>query len=716
MINPFKRLIDATKRSKQAAVQETQGQIFVSSLCSNAENVFAQLRPLVDELKMVEPYGVGRNGAKLALSRTPELMTLKAPNEKMGWAEFADLMFSTWLTEKELNIHVWKDERGKVYGYSVLPVDSRKTSGGIDYFEVPLASGGVARYSADEVMTLRFSRNPKNIDNGISPGIASMVWAQIDDVLAQYQLGHFENGAVPAYITIVRASTREKYLEKRQELERGFHGAKNKGKTLFLWRQFLDDGTEKDEVEVKTIQGSNASLAIKDIMSIVNDKLNKAFGVSNFILGDDSSAKYDNAELSQQQFLSHRVYPALYTFWSQFEHELTRVLPNGLPYAISWDLEIPELTDRVKVKAETKKIEAETRKLEDDMKLAKSSTLLTLLNAGASPDATVKALGLDIKWLEVARSISSQNDMSNGSSDNPTPEEVVDSGEISDISHNHSCQHCHRTTDAKEPEFSPDETIERGVYQELIDLLQTLINDELGRQLGLSEEEVQSTVDRINRKLLEMAEKGAQTAIEETQKSIKGLPAAVIVGIINGSKPKTRAELLKAIEMEKTAQGVSNIEQLVAEKMQDRTSQIIKGFRDEAVNTIKQTLNQTTGLSASEIRKQLSDTMPKFRAEMIARNETVNSFRLGQLEEAKHIADKYHLKLRKTWHAYPGECPICAAMDGTTVDLTAPFPAEQVDQDGVTYAYEHSDFNNGGETPNAHVNCRCTFSIEVVPA
>lgn len=460
----FRKISDAVKGQKQVAVQETQGQMFVNALCSNAENVFAQMRPLVDELKMVQPYGVGRNGAKLAPARTRELLALQAPNEDMGWAEFSDLMFTTWLTEKELNIHVWKNQRGKVLGYSVLPPNSRIKVGNEVRFRVTLADGTMAEYGRDEVMTLRFSRNPRSMDNGISPGVASMVWAQIDDVIAQYQLAHFENGAVPAYVTIIRASTKEKYLEKRREMEQGFHGAKNKGKTLFLWRQFLDDGTERDEVEVKTIQGSNASLAIKEIMAIVNDKLNKAFGVSNFILGDDSSAKYDNAELSQQQFLSHRVYPALYTFWSQFQHELERVV-GGLPYAISWDLEIPELTDRLKVKAETKKVEAETanlrvtrekleeekkktveerNKVVEEKKQVQSATnhqhldaIIAALQAGATPEAIVTALGLDESWLELARTMSGGStgdnpDASGQNPDSPTSDDEGSTGQNPD--------------------------------------------------------------------------------------------------------------------------------------------------------------------------------------------------------------------------------------------------------------------------------------------
>lgn len=688
----FRRKNDATKTKGKVASQETQGRIYVSSLCSNAENVFAQLRPLVDELKMVEPFGVGRNGARLPLTRTPELAVLQSPNDKMGWAEFADLMFSTWLTEKELNIHVWKD-RSKVYGYSVLPVGARKSMGGEEYFETSLASGGVARYSRDEVMTLRFSRNPKEIDSGISPGIASMVWAQIDDVMAQYQLGHFENGAVPAYITIIRASSHEKYLEKRKEMERGFHGAKNKGKTLFLWRQFLDDGSEKDEVEVKTIQGSNASLAIKDIMSIVNDKLNKAFGVSNFILGDDSSAKYDNAELSQQQFLSHRVYPALFSFWSQFQHELDRVT-GGLGYSISWELEIPELTDRLKVKAEIKKIETETRKLEDDMKNSRANMLLTLIKAGATPDAVVKALGLDNRWLEVARSLitssTEQNDLGGIVQINT---QVHDHHQSSQDGHQ-NCSHCHHTHDALEPKFSVDEVVEQQIYRDLMKLIESSVAEIIGQGVILNESEIQAIVDKIVEALKAEADKGANTGAEEIQAIVLGATGDEIAGVLEN--------------------GGYHLSDEFYENINSRTEDIVSRLQDEAKDVARKVLNNTTTpMSASQVEKALSDVLPKYRAATIARNETVFAFRAGHLQNDGYIAQKYGLKMKKVWRAHPGACDICQAMDGKEVDQSEAFPDIVEGKDGIQYAWKHDKWNLDGQITSAHVNCRCYFETIV---
>ena len=386
----FTRLQDAVRKKKSRNfAQELSNQFFLSPICSDYENLFAQVRPLIDEMKCVMPYGVGKNGARLPESRTPELAWLRNPNDDMGWAEFADLMFATWLTEDELDIHLWRDKRGNVIGYTIIPPECRIYLGYGRWEWQVMTTEGMEVLDEEQVMRLRFSRSPRDIQRGVSPASAVKVWAQIDDLIAQYQKAYFENGAIPATITFITASTEEKYLATRKELERNLKGARNRNKTVYAWIQFDNDtGQSVDQVEVKTIQGNNSTLAIKEIVDIVNDRLNKSIGVSNFILGDDSSAKYDNAELSDHQFTKRRVYPALVSFWNQFQHELDRLL-GGLGYGISFDIEIPALTEREKAKAEIGRIRGEA--------------LVNLISAGSSAEAAVQALELPDDWLAAAQ-------------------------------------------------------------------------------------------------------------------------------------------------------------------------------------------------------------------------------------------------------------------------------------------------------------------------
>lgn len=245
------------KSEKNQVRQRSSHHYHISSLCSAYENLFAQVRPLINDMKAVFPYGVGRNGARLPMARTPELAVLADPNTTMGWAEFADAMFATWLTEDELNVWVHFDERGRnVIGYTILPVGERETRIDGSYIWHHHEDGVVYELTEDNVATLRFSRNPRDLEKGVSPASSIFTWSQIDDLVSQYQKAFFENGAVPATITFIKAKSREAYEDKREKLEHGLRGARNRNKTVYIWRQTLDDGQQADEMEVKTIQAT----------------------------------------------------------------------------------------------------------------------------------------------------------------------------------------------------------------------------------------------------------------------------------------------------------------------------------------------------------------------------------------------------------------------------------------------------------------------------
>ncbi len=666
----FDRFFDrkVTKEQRSEVRQEIANQFRVNARISSYENLFAQVRPLIDEMKVVLPYGVDDKGEPLSEKWTPELTVLNTPNESMGRLEFMDLALATWLTEKELNIHV-HFKGNKIIGYSILPVGCRKRlSDGTNQFQVN-AITGTTYYTDAEVMTLRYSRSPRNMDQGVSPATSVEVWAQIDDVLAQYQKAYFENGATPASITFITASSREKYNEKRQKMETGFGGASNKNKTLYVWKQMLDDGSSANEVEVKPIQGNNSTMAIKEIVNIVTDRLNKSVGVSNFILGDDSSAKYDNAELSDQQFTKRRVYPALAMFWSQFQNELDRIL-GGLGYAISFDLEIPELTDRAKTKAEIASINA--------------STITMLVNAGAGGSATVKALGLGKEWVTVANAIAKKN------AEAVVAPPVMDDNKKkeTDTLEVKRCCHHHRTTDANgDPIFAETELAEKKIYDALMELAEQIV---LENNPQATRAEIEQLVADI---LAGEAERGATVMANS-------LAAQV------GSKTV-------AGELRQTIGSGWNLSDNFIQQLNERTHKIIGGYIDFADETKQNFIAKgaVEGWTQEELRNELMENgLPKHRAETIARSETVHAYRTAGIDSTQTLADKYGLKVNLVWRiADDGACDVCKAMNGKKVPIGKEFPDHGIfkteDGEDVMVGWEHSYYNDYGREPNAHPNC-----------
>lgn len=681
------RLADAIYPQRKLVRQTTSNAINVTALCSAYENLFAQLRPLIDEMEIVRPYGVGRNGARLADNRTQALVQLLSPNYDMDFTDFMDTALSVWLTEEELNIRVMRSGK-RVKGYVILPVGSRvRLANGRSYFQY-WGDEGVEKVDEDEVMTLRFSRNPRDFGKGVSPAGSVFTWSQIDDLFAQYQKAFFENGAVPATITFITASTKERYEAERNKLERGFGGARNKNKTLYVWRQLLATGESKDQVEVKTIQGNNSTLAIEQLMKVINDKLNKAIGVSNFILGDDSSAKYDNAELSDRQFTKRRVYPALRRFWGQFQHELDRIL-GGLGYAIQFDLEIPELTDRLKTRAEIAKTNTET--------------LRSLIEGGSMPSAARIALGLDEEWQSVADGLYKQHLADRAASEIVArAENAVEALKTSD-SHRLkelSAHHCCHSDDSIIVDSLTEQ--ERKFYEVLSLVLQQAAGANIE---NYSDEWIMEQIHALE---VAYGDEGANQSAE-----------AIAKQVVNS---QTSAEIRAVLDG-----GGFHVSEAYETRMRERASMLVNSFTGETRDAVAEILNSNETMTQNQLRAKLTEALTTGvsdesllqklinRAATIARNETVYAFRSGSYDNDMYMSDKYGLELEYEWSAYLDNktCPICRELNGKRVKLGEAFPSE-VEYDGKAYAYEQSTWNDNGKIAQAHVNCRCTAIPRVV--
>lgn len=676
----FQRIRDDRRRKRATQIkQEIANHLTLNPLCSDYENVFAQVQPLINDMKMVRPFGVGKNGGVLPMARTPELALLDTPNDEMGWGEFAGAMFTTWLTEDELNIHVHM-ERGRVVGYTILTPGSKVHYRYGDYYFQILTDEGMENVYRDEVMTLRFSRSPKDLQRGISPATAIRAWAQTEDVLAQYERAYIENGAIPASITFIRASSLDRFEQTRKELERDLRGASNHGKTIYVWRQFNNDtGEEKDTVEVKTIQGNNSTLAIRELSDIINDHLNKAYGVSNFILGDDSSAKYDNAELSDYQFIKRRVYPALMAFWDQFQFELDRIV-GGLGYAIQFKLELPDLTERQKVRAQTDEI--------------RTKNLISLVTAGASPNDVVKALNLGDSWKGVARGIWMKALTGPAMAD----KQKFDQKQNTILtSKNNSHLHCSCSVNATD-ELPPMDADELKIYNTLLAMAERIF-------ANTPNIDADGVIQEIERILERKAELGAADGAEKIAGLLKD--EAVVAEIKNGIENLQISGTLK-------------------DRIHNRTTELVNRYGQSTKDLMNDVLENSAGMSASEIRKALREAMPTWQAERIARTETVYAFKSGRLDEDETLNQRHNLNLKLVWRARHDSktCDVCAAMDGEVVDVGSAYrdelvipagthminmkPGETLDDD-LPISWVPSEWNDEGKIPQPHPNCRCYF-------
>ena len=161
-------------------------------------------------------------------------------------------------------------------------------------------------------------------------------------------------------------------------------------------------------------------------------------------------------------------------------------------------------------------------------------------------------------------------------------------------------------------------------------------------------------------------------------------------------------EILKTI-----SNGEVYISQALSDRLATRANSLVKGYADVVQSKIDEVLLGEETLSASEIASRLSDVMPRSRAELIARNETVYAIKSGRLEQDEKLAEKYGLQVKLVWRTSHDSkvCPVCAAMDGQTVDLGKAFSDVAKTEDGEIVAWEHTSWNDNGKIPDAHVNC-----------
>ena len=136
---------------------------------------------------------------------------------------------------------------------------------------------------------------------------------------------------------------------------------------------------------------------------------------------------------------------------------------------------------------------------------------------------------------------------------------------------------------------------------------------------------------------------------------------------------------------------------------------------------------------AEKVAARKAARYAKYRAEMIARTESIKAANMGQqvLWETAIDLDLLPAGTKKMWVATGDDrtCPICAVMDGKTVEIvTSPGTAGKFDvtrqakgfvRSGSSFRVNGTKPYKGGgkqQSPPAHPQCRCTMITETIEA
>lgn len=647
------------------------------------DNVFPYVNAIAQRFSTVIPYAVTSDGRRLNPAPAA-LNALYAPNDTYSCLEFLKLIASGMLTQSHTDILVWTTEGpggnitpDNITGYTLLPANSRVYNDTRSdwYHRVTMDLGdGVRQYefTRNETISLSYSRHPDDPTRGISPAMTIKKWANVDDMIADYERGFFGNNAVPAGMLGIVSENAEDFNRNRARLEETFRGAGNNNGIAYNMIP-IDPITNKPSQTSKLVwvpfQNSNDSLDLQTVNDVVNNRLANALAVPDIIRGIDNGQTYANAEMAERSFIENTLKPLCMTVWDKWQFELDRIT-GGLGYGITFTLDLPAQTEVEKVQAETQQI--------------RINNLIQLVNMGASVESAAEALNLPEAYRRL-------NLHPNTHDTPPLPS-------------------ARTTTKAAKPvNDTPTEphllTATRTYVNRVIQLTrrsQAGLRDDL-KTIG--DQWINDVENDLITHLTEYARKTGMKLEQVITAWAETHPNNPIAVEVQGY---TQTDWQKLYDWAKLPTNVKTAYLDHLESIADTTSKTITA----------KTLDLLTKADNDQWdARRLHDELTRLgneHAELIARCETVQAQRLGSLYSARNLSETLGVRLQKVWRTTGdgNTCDFCKHMEGVTISLDGSYLdyGASVETGDRTYV---NSFENM-VTPNGHPNCRCYEDYEAV--
>ena len=648
-------------------------------------SAYPNIRAISAEYMQVKPYAIDANGKPIQNNNI--INALYHPNQLDSSVSFFEKIAVSTLFHSKTYVLVWRREgleakpggdfgyKGKnIAGFTFLEYPAVERRDGRTYYKI-----GTQEFNDKEVIVLPGGVDPTNLYGGYSPSEASRRWAKLDDYIADFQSGFFENGAVPAGVINVVAATTKEYDDIVDTILARHQGAGNNGKVTFSHTPLDQSGKPAQAQITWTPFGqSNKDMDFKSMYEQVDKRLSASYGVADIIKGIDSNAKYDNGGFSEKTFAKRAVYPLLLRNYTQFNHELNRIT-GGTGIAISFNYEIPALADEERVKAETKTLEL--------------NMINTALNAGFTLDSIVDAFELSNSYKLLKAGVAKEAKIENDKPD-------VDEGSEVQKSPNPS----------KIDGVTPVQEVTKSVT------LKAKTNED--KLADAARDYMQSQVNRVVKEYKEEFSNAIKPdPIEDELELFVDEMLVTITGVLN---TKGEEEYVTGVEL-----AGLNIDDLqgynVSEEATDRYRAYLKqvgtSYGDETAQSIRTVLqnSQDLGFTRAETEKALKGIMDtdEFRVKRLARTELNTAEQMGSLDGMKNLSSETGVSFSKVWHANRSDtCDFCQSLDGTVVGIDQPFiPLGGTIEasDGTILVNDWRDV----EIAEAHPNCTCSIIWEV---
>lgn len=370
-MNPLKKLLGlGTSKVENSAGRQhapSFGMVSIKSMFGDLHSdeyasAFPSIRAISNEYMAVRPYAIDKNGKPVP---HPVIDALYHPNQLDSSVSFSEKIAVSTLSLRKTYLLVWRRDgltarmggdftRDTIAGFTFLEFPGVTRRDGRTYYNM-----GAQEFSDQEVLVLPGGVDPRNLYEGYSPSEAARRWAKLDDYIADFQAGFFENGAVPAGQFMITAPTPQEFNDIVDMLQERHKGAGKNGNVTYTHRP-VDPASGKPadaQIEWIPFAQTNKEIDFKNLFEQTNHRIDVTYGVPGIVKGIDDAATYANAQVAEKTFAKRAVYPLLLRNYTQLTHELNRIT-NGLGVAVTFDYEIPTVADEEKVEAETKLIEA----------------------------------------------------------------------------------------------------------------------------------------------------------------------------------------------------------------------------------------------------------------------------------------------------------------------------------------------------------------------
>lgn len=677
------------------------------------DNTYPSVSKIANAFMEIRPYAIDQNGKPL--EKMPAVDKLYHPNQQMSSVDFRQALAISVLSHRTTYVLVWHYGEGgalvaggegvtpdNIAGYTFLEDCYIKEVDGRKYYKSPSYK---FEFSDREVIEISAGYDANDLGAGYSPTQAVKKWANIDDYIASYEGGLFENDAVPSGQFVITAPTVEAFNSIVDEMQAKHRGSGNNNNVQYIHRPISADtgAVLPAQIEWIPFSQSNKDMSLETIFKQVNDKIDSTFGVPASIRGVNDNNTYASVKVDERIFVRWTLKPFATKIWTRFTHELNRIT-GGLGYAITFDVEIPSIADEEKVDAERKKVEADI--------------INQMLDRGYSLDSIVDAFEFSNSYKLLEKGADDDGEIINDKPDVDTGDEVEDSPEeaVTKSAPTH-CTHDH-------------DDIHKEADKNTLKSLRRLLNDYLETSINETVESLQSASKEISAVGLEIYDENGDGVIDEQEIEQIQIPQpseerkyALQVAML----ALLYARMLKSGEkryQDTIAQFgiVLNIPALEhyaisdgAEKQYETiVNKIVNSFTDQITDTIRGAINLTVeqGGDVQDLVKNIRNVFEsdQWRVERIVNTEEHRADNFGQIDAVDVLQRVTGREFGFKWRTTSGHpCEFCQYMNGTVVATGEAFIplGEKIELDNSVYLNNYEDIL----TPQAHPNCQCVFDV-----